>query len=87
MRFESSKIAKIGQCELHDLQLAQWIFEKLDEAVLETVEKSNLYFWIYAEIFRDCLNFQDDFSVEVDKRLHDQNYVTSKIAEYERCHR
>ncbi len=85
MKFESSKIIKIGKSQLHnDLQLTQWIFENLDESVRETIEKGNLYLWIYAQIFLDCLKFDDDFSAEVDRRLHDTNYITTKMAEYDR---
>lgn len=84
MRFESSKIAKIGHSQLNDMQLAFDIFDALDESVIEQIEKSNLYLWIYAEIFRDCLKIGGDFSDEVKRLLHDVNYITTKIAEYER---
>ncbi len=87
MRFENSKIAKIGQSQLNDMQLALQIFENLDESVIETIEKGNLYLWIYTEIFRDCLSYKTTFSSEVDKRLHDQNYITTKMAEYDRRHK
>ena len=89
MRFESSKIAKIGHSQLNDMQLAFDIFDALDESVIEQIEKSNLYLWIYAEIFRDCLKHAclkigGDFSDEVEQLLRDTNYITTKIAEYER---
>ena len=89
MRFESSKIAKIGHSQLNDMQLAFDIFDALDESVIEQIEKSNLYLCIYAEIFRDCLKHDclkigGDFSDEVEQLLRDTNYITTKIAEYER---
>ncbi len=87
MKFESSKIVMIGKSELHDVQLAYQIFEMLDESVIETIENGKLKLWIYAEIFRDCLAYKETFSDEVAKRLKDQNYITTKMSEYDRRHK
>ena len=84
MRFEHSKIVIIGQSELHDIQLAQWIFEHLESSVIDTIERLQLPLWIFAEIFRECRRLEDTFSAEVERRLQDQNYMTTKLAEYER---
>lgn len=87
MKFTSSKIARIGQCELNDVALACRIFNSLDQAVIEKIENGGLYLWIYAEIFRECLLYENEFSNEVYKRLCDNNYLCGKMAEYEKTHR
>ncbi len=86
MKFQNTKIAKIGQWELRDMETALWIFEHLDEDVIKRIEDTQTYFWVFAEIFRECLRYEDSFSEEVEKRLLDYNYMMAKKTEYERTH-
>lgn len=87
MSFESSKIAMIGRAELHDLDLAYQIYNRLDAEVIERIEKSNIHFWILSEMFKECLQSKNDFSSEVSRCLDDANYVCSKLKDYERTHK